>query len=268
MRIFRSLFFLLPFSVSANCDFKANVHGVVSFAGSSTVLLKELGLLKHKKVKGISVFHPVKSENYQGKVYPGGIFLSQNSLSVLKGNVIFYDESRELKKIFSSVPEATPREVKTRNLTPAQSVDETIKILNEFLHGCEQEVTRIKEKVLSLEKELLKKIPNNLSVVFYLGEFRNGRAPEMVIVNDGVVKWLVEKKKIKTYPSTLAYVNWSAKILNDMPKETLHVGIKDSGRDFVKEIKRSSGRMTLIYPGSLVPGMTQLEAFLYWAQNY
>ena len=125
------------------------------------------------------------------------------------------------------------------------------------------------QKILSaIQIEILKRLPIGLSVVFYLGNFIGGRAPEMVMVNDGVVKWLIEEKKITTYPTELAYVNWSARILKSFPATTMHVAVKDSGRNGEQQIKRSSAGMTLVYPGSLVPGLSQLEAFLSWAKTF
>jgi hypothetical protein len=86
-------------------------------------------------------------------------------------------------------------------------------------------------------------------------------------VNDGVVKKLIKENKIKTYPSELSYVNWSSKIMDTLSKDFIHLGIEDSGSKLMKEIKRSSMKMTLIYPGALVPGFSQLEAFLFWANS-
>ncbi len=269
MRIFLKIFILL-FSLEtfANCDFKKDVSKVVSLSGSSTVILKELGLLNNSKLQGISVFNPVASSDFQGRIYPGGIFLSHQALSELIGAVIFYDESRDLNKIFKSRSGFVAQEIKTRNLTPLEAIDATLEAVMKFIEGCDSKITSLKNKARSLQLEILKKLPAKLTVVFYLGEFLGGRPPEMVMVNDGVVKWLIAEKRITTYPSGLAYVNWSAKLLKSFPPTTFHLAVKDSGRDGGKKIKRSSTGMTLIYPGSLVPGLSQLEAFNFWANTF
>lgn len=267
MRIFLSLILLISFKSFAFCEFKPQVSKVVSLSGSTTVLFKELNLLNHKKLVGISIFNPVLAEEFPGKIYPGGIFLSREALTQMKGSLVFYDEGRELNKMFRSISGIEGEEIKTRNLTPSEALIATIKVVSNYLSGCEDRIQKLKEKMRALEKELLERIPSGLSVVFYLGEFRSGRVPEMVMANDGVVKWLREKKKIQTYPSSLPYVNWSSKLMGLLPENTLHVAIKDSGRSGEKEIKRSSQKMTLIYPGSLVPGLTQMEALLYWARS-
>lgn len=265
MRIFLSFCFLFSFQAYA-CDFKSDVKSVVSLSGPATVLLKEMGLLLHPKFQGISVFHPIGEKEFSGKIYPGGVFFSQSSLSSLSGSVVFYDESRELNRVFAPLSSVVSREIKTRNLTPHEAVEKTLFTLEGFLQGCESQISNVQKKVKNLEEKILLRVPQNLSVVFYLGEFKGDRAPELVIAQDGIVKWLVQKKKIKTYPSELAYVNWSARIMNALPKKTMHVGVKDSARDLIKEIKKSPRGMTLIYPGSLVPGLSQLEAFLYWSE--
>lgn len=268
MIIFLKIFILLiSFDLFA-CDFKKDINKVISFSGSSTAVLKELGLLKHLKVKGISVFNPVTSEDFSGKVYPGGIFLSHQALSELNGSIIFYDESRELHKIFNSRPGIISREIKTRNLVPLKAVEATLTSMGEFLSGCEEKIASIKTKVVNIQNEILKKLPAKLTVIFYLGDFSGGRPPEMVMVNDGVVKWLIEEKRITTYPTELAYVNWSSKILKSFPASTLHVAVKDTGRNGEQKIKRSSAGMTLVYPGAVVPGFPQLEAFLFWVNSF
>jgi hypothetical protein len=264
MRIlFKILLLLLSFQSFANCDFKKNIKKVISLSGSSTVVLKELGLLKKTNVKGISVFNPITEADFAGKVYPGGIFLSHQALNELDGSVVFYDESRELHRIFTSHPKVMSREIKTRNLLPKEAHQATMTILKEFVEGCESEFKKLDKKISDLQNEIFKFIPANQTMIFYLGDFLGGRRPEMMMVNDGVVKLLVKEKKIATYPSHLAYVNWSSKILNTLPATTLHIAIKDTGRNGKREIKKSPMGMTLVYPGALIPGLSQLEACLY-----
>ncbi len=268
MIIFLKIFIiLLSFNCSAECDFKKDVSKVISLSGSSTVILKELGLLKKPKLHGVSVFNPLNDSDFNGRIYPGGIFLSHQALAEFDGSVVFYDESRELHKIFSSRKTITARQIKTRNQIPMESLEATTRVVSEFVSGCDEEIKNLKNKAANLQIEIVKILPANVSVVFYLGDFLGGRPPEMVMVNDGVVKFLIQEKKIKTYPSELAYVNWSAKILKTFPQSTLHVAIKDSGRNGEQKIKRSPVGMTLVFPGSLVPGLTQLEAFLFLAKS-
>lgn len=262
-----SLLLLFTHSVFARCEFKKDVEKVNSLSGPVSVLLNEIGLLKNSKVMGISSFHPFDSSDFQGNILPGGVFLSRSLSTQFNNSVVFYDDARELNQLLKSFEGVKLRKIVTRNLLPLEAVEVTIKSMQDYLSGCEKQLNDVLNKAKKVQDQLLAKFSNRPRLIFYLGEIRNGKRPELVIVNDGVIKLLIKENKIITYPSELAYVNWSSKIINGLPADTLHIGIKDSGAEKVKKIKRSSQEMTLIYPGSLVPGLTQLEAFLYLAQN-
>jgi hypothetical protein len=265
MQIFLSLLlFLSSFKLPAACNFKNEINKVFALSGSTAVVLKELGLLSHPKVKGISVFAPIKKSEYKGKIYPGGIFLSHKTLTDFDDSVVFYDESRELKRIFESQAKVRAEEIKTRNLTPLQALDATTLVLSTSLAGCEKKIAGLKKKALKLQQQILSKLPKVRSMIFFIGSVKHGRLPEMIMANDGIVKWLRNEQKIITYPSDLAYVNWSAKILQSFGQEALFVVIKDPGREERPEVNKSSGMVTLSYSGSLVPGLSQLEAFSYF----
>lgn len=267
MKTFVSLL-LLFYSLSSFgiCEFKPQVKKVISLSGSMTVLLKETGLLSDPKLKGISVFSPVSESEFKGKIYPGGLFLAQSTLSEFSDGIVFFDKSEQLKKILQTRRDITAVEVSTRGLLPLEVIEESIRLLSPYTLGCEEKFAQFKKTAALLQEKLLRKIPS-VYVVFYLGSIQGTKAPELVMVNDGVVALLIKEKKIKTYPSPHAYVNWSAKVISEMPRETLHVGIHDPSMKNEKKIKRSSNWMTLSYPGSLVPGYSQLEAFMYWAET-
>ena len=194
MRIFASFFFLfLSLPSFATCDFRSGIKKVVSFSGSTTVIFKELGLLS--KLNGISVFNPIGEKEFSGRVYPGGIFLAHSTLSELSGGVVFYDESRELSRIFSPLSSVQSREIKTRNLTPYEAHKKVVGVVSEFISGCEDKLSALDKKFKDIEEKLLQKIPNNLTVVFYIGEFKNSRRPEMVVVQDGVGEVVTREKE-------------------------------------------------------------------------
>lgn len=259
-----SLLFLFTQKVEAGCSFKDKELNIYSLSGPVTVALKELGLLKLSNVKGVSVFHPVSSQEFSGKLLPGGIFLSREMMKEMKGSLVFFDESRELGKIFSSMKEIKLREIKTRGLTPEEVTNLMVKELEAITNDCEKELESFRLKSQKLSKEILSKTPKNFSAVFYLGELRNQKRPDLAMVNDGIVKWLKGQGKLKTYPSDLAYVSWSAKIIHELPEDTLHIGVADSGGKMEKEFKKiDSKRINFTYPGSLIPGLSQQEAWLY-----
>lgn len=255
MRIFLKIFILLfAFDAFAVCSFRKDVS-VISLSGTTTVLFKHLGLLQD--LKGISVFNPVSEEEFKGKVYPGGIFLSQKTLEEYKGHIIFFDESRDLEKIFKSKNLKTI-EIVTRNQTPTETIHSALKHIIPITEGCEKETAKIEALRVSLENRIINSIPKKKEILFFLGEIKTGRLPEMVMANDGVVKWLREKGKIATYPSELAYVNWSSKIMNDL-NGMIKIGITDTARENKKVLNGNN----LIYQGSLIPGLSQLEAFAF-----
>lgn len=260
MRIFLSSFVLLFLSTAyGECSFRES--NVISLSGTATVLYKHLGLLSG--LKGISVFNPISKEEYKGTVYPGGIFLSQNVLGEFKNKIVFFDESRDLAKIFRS-QNIKAVEIRTRNLSPTESIHRTLKEIVPLIQNCEKQVAALEEKRIQLETRILNSISQKKDMLFFLGELKQERLPEMIMANDGVVKWLREKNKVSTYPTDLAYVNWSAKILNENTSEkTLMIGIVDPGRVNTMAVKKSGNKINLFYPGALVPGLSQLEAFAY-----
>jgi hypothetical protein len=266
MRILSLVLFLVPFQVHP-CAFKSHVQKVFSLSGSLTVTLRELGLLKNGKVKGITVFAPILEEEYPGKVYPGGIFLSPQTLNEFQGSVLFFDESRELSKLLAPRSSVQGIEIRTRGLSPKEASLASLKALAPFLEKCDEKIAGHQERVVDAENRLLKLVKNKTHYLFYLGSLQGNPGPQTVVANDGVVKWLRSRRKLKSYPSDLAYVNWSAKTLNELPKDSVHVGLVDSGREGKREIKKSPRGVTLTYPGVLVPGQTQLEGFIYLFEN-
>jgi len=255
MRIFlKVLIVLFTSSALADCSFRKDVS-VISLSGTTTVLFRHLGLLE--TLKGISVFNPIAEEEFKGKVYPGGIFLSHKTLDEFKNHYVFFDESRELEKIFRSKNLKTI-EVFTRNQTPTETIHSALKQIIPLVEGCEKQTAKIESLRINLENKIMNSIPQKKNILFFLGEIKTTRLPEMVMANDGAVKWLREKGKISTYPSELAYVNWSSKIMQDLSHMT-KIGIVDPARENKKELIGQN----LFYPGSLVPGLSQLEAFAF-----
>lgn len=245
------------------CDFSKEVKGVYSLSGVTTLLLKDLGLLKNPRLKAISVFHPVSPKEFPGEFLPGGVFLSHDSVKKLNGSVVFYDESRELTKILSRYPGIKAVEVKTRSLTPIEVIRK-FSDLNSYFNNCplKDQVSKIQQSLIELRSLIVGKP----KVLFFLGSFQFGKSPEMLMVQDGVVKWMIEEKLIQTYPSELAYVNWSSKIMNELAGYK-KIGIKDSGKEMKRKIEKSGEGLNLTYPGSLIPGFGQVEAMIYLFKN-
>jgi hypothetical protein len=269
MRTALSLVLLLLVSapVYAACAFRKDVAKVISLSGPVTVLLREAGLLRHPAVTGISIFSPIRRKEFGGKIYPGGLFLARSALAEFAGGVVFYDAGRELRRILQTVSGIRAIEVNTRDRLPLEVIDHTIVLVTGVTEGCEAAFRKFRGRGQALQDELLRKVSAELKVVFFLGSFRGTRPPELVMANDGVVKLLRRERRIATYPSDLAYVNWSARLLASLPARTLLVGLEDSSMDGEKKLTTAETRTTVTYPGILVPGITQLAGLLYWARG-
>lgn len=258
-----SLIFLTSHSFA--CEFSPKVKSVYSLSGPITLALKDLGLIKSKKLKAVSTFHPVSKKEFSGEFLAGGVFLSHSMIKSFSKSVVFYDESRELTRIFSRYPEVKTIEVKSRTLTPLEVMTSIESELAPYVSGCD--LSELSKKIKQRQDYLKTIIPKNLTVLFYLGEIKGNKYPDLLMVNDGIVKWLVGEKLIKTYPSELAYVNWSAKIMQSIPDSAFKIGLKDSGDSLEVKMKREGNAVNLTYPGALIPGTGQIEAMIYLFKN-
>jgi len=259
--------FTIGITTSLACDFAKNVNSVYSLSGPVTLVLKDLGLLKNKKLKGVSIFHPVSKKDFNGVFLPGGVFLSRETIKGFAGSLLFFDESRELSRMLAQFEGIQAVEIKTRTLTPPEVMQKMERELAPHLVGCS--FAALSTKLNSRLGELKKLAAKDATFLFFLGKIENNRLPELIMVQDGVVKWMIQQGVLKTYPSELPYVNWSAKILNSLPQNTIQVGLKDPGSVLEKEMSRSKGGnvINLTYPGALIPGSGQVEAMIYLYQN-
>jgi hypothetical protein len=257
--------FILFFSNAFACDFRKDVKSVYSLSGPITLALRDLGLIKNKTLKGVSIFHPISKKEFKGEFLPGGVFLSHNTIKSFNGSLIFYDESRELSRMFSRYKEIHSIEIKSRAVTPLEVMTHLEAQLAPYLVGCD--LSGLSKKLKERQDYLKSIAAEKLTMLFFLGAIQNEKYPDLLMVNDGVVKWLVTEKLIKTYPSTLAYVNWSAKIMQELPKDYLKVGIKDSGNSLEEKIEKKDRVINLTYPGALIPGSGQVEAMIYLFKN-
>jgi hypothetical protein len=256
---------ILSFVRLEACEFNSQVKSVYSLSAPVTEILSQFSLLKKPEVKGISIFHPIRVSDFSGEILPGGIFLGHGVLAKMKGSIVFYDESFELKKMFTLNSDITPIEIKTRNLTPPLVLSEVELKLGPHVKGCDWKKTqKIMQEKLKRISTLLVKHPY---ILFFLGHPQGKKWPATLMVNDGIVKWLLDNKLVKTFPSQLSYVQWSSKIMREVPPKHLKVGIKDSGRSFETKIEKLSDGITLTYPGALVPGYGQVDGLIYLFEN-
>lgn len=248
------------------CQFK-EARKIYSLSGPVTVLFQKLGLLSH--LSGISRFHPVESRSFKKKIYPGGLFISTASLKDFENSVLFYDDAQQSQKIFKNIKNGILEKVSSNGLTPLEFIQKLIHQTKPYLHrSCENQVQLLLEKLKRVKKEMIKKTKPLKNLVFFLGELKKNKFPSMLMIQDGVVKMLLNEKVMKSYPSEAPYVQWSAKILSKMPKDTVYVGLVDTGMDGAKKVEKmrygKSIWYNVWYPGILVPGVSQLEGFHFW----
>ena len=67
--------------------------------------------------------------------------------------------------------------------------------------------------------------------------------------------------------SELSYVNWSARIMNNLLPGAFEVGLRDSASSMEIGFKKSAHVINLTYPGALIPGTGQIDALIYLFQN-
>ncbi len=225
------------------------------------MLLEELSLLD--QIKAISVFHPVKSKKIS-KI-AGGIFLTKRAFDSKKKKIIFFDESIEVRRTLKNIENAEILEVFTRKIGAFEAYKVSKEILSSFTKNCEARIKEIDKRVKKIrlglsQKKFLK------TYLFYLGKFeKNKKDPELLIVNDGFVKDLIQHSNIKTYPSPLEYVTWSTKILKTISKNAIKLSISDGKLDNIEKKEIEPLKYSLFYRGALSPGIRQvyfLEEFI------
>jgi len=245
-------FLILLFSfTSGACEIS---KPIVSLSGPITMLLDELNLLNDKNVLGISKFHPVKP-GYKGKIYSGGIFLSNKTLKSFRNSKIYFDKSRGFKQILKKAKISNYQEFDSRDQNPFEVLNMTIIKTQDILKNCFTEIEKLEKKSDKIQKEL--KLNSELSKsIFFLGSLGH-KLPKLVIANDGFVLSLREFDNFKTYPSDISYVPWSQKVLKGL-KSYMHIGIDEGSSEVTTINKLSTLKYNISMRGALTPGMRQI----------
>ncbi len=262
MKILISLGLLFLFSGKAySCELVTK--NIISLSGPVSTYLDQLGIIN--QVEGISYYHPI--EKFKGTKFPGGVYLSTATLKSFEGKVVFFDKSRELKKVLNRFPKVKAIEIDSRRKTPREVIELTESLLATYLKGCSKQKEKFIERVNHLEEDIKKNISKIKKSIFFLGKMST-KYPETVLSNDGFVYWLKKEKLLESYPSDLEYLNFSMKIVSALRGEFYFFGLQDSYDDGEKTIEKvTDKKFNVKYPGALTPGYTQLE-FLKYLLNY
>lgn len=264
MKVFSLFLLLFPFFSQANCRLKSDI---VSLSAPVTGVLKELSLLEDKRLKAISLFHPVERSEFKGERIGGGVFLSQKNLKKFSGWTVFFDESGETKRRLKSLK--SKLEVKTRSLDPFEVTLQTLSTLEKWLKDCDREILRVKLWVASEKEELLKLKTFRHPLYFFLGKIKNGKLPDLMMVGDGPVLFWKRHQKIKTHESSLAYLRWGEKWRKSLPKDAVMVGIIELKVGEKFRLEKGEGRLWNVYDvGALTPGPAQIHFMHRFAETW
>lgn len=227
------------------------------------MLLEDLGLLKDKNLKAISIFHPVKE--YSGKSLGGGIFLSSKAFKKFPNMVVFYDSSKELTKSLKRNHSIQSIEVSTRGMNLLDISNYTMLLLAKYLSkSCLSKKLAWQQKVHNIEAKIDKRIKSkkymkHRKILFFIDEITDARRlPPILMVNDSISKFLTKKSFIKTYISPLAYLPWSSKLLKNNYKNYVRVGLVNSNSDKLMIKQLDKLHYNIFYRGVLIPGIRQL----------
>jgi hypothetical protein len=87
------------------------------------------------------------------------------------------------------------------------------------------------------------------------------------MVQDGFVRYLIDQKKITSYPSRLPYPSWSQKELKRLKNNgAVFVYLKKS--ETWKWGKINESEIELSGPGIFIPGLGHIETLNFLSQNW
>lgn len=253
MKVISFFLLFLNFNIFA-CELNKQFE-YVSLSGPVTFLLSELGLVEELNLKGISIFSPINKSTYKGKIYGGGLFLSEKEINDFEKKIVFYDSSRELEKYLTKSKASKILEIQTRQLDAVVATQEIVKNLSPYLRNCDEKLKDLDLKIKNIKDKLMSFKKSNKTILFYLGKIDKNKKPNLLIVNDGFVKTLRDLNIVSTYPSELSYVNWSPKIIKNL-QNVIYIGISE-GEKFKQETQ-ALDQFNIMYPGALTPGLSQL----------
>lgn len=234
------------------CELKKGNYALIS--GGITKLIKELDLENSKHIKLYSNFFPIK--NKSAKLVTGGIFISPKVIDEAQVDTVFFDSGDELRK---SLRRSSAKKViayRTNGLDPFEAYDLSKEILMPFLNKCEDKISKLDKRIIQIKEQNLK----YSKMIFFVGEISEyKKLPELVMSNDGFVKYLKTYKKLESYPSELSYVTWSQKILSNLKdKKYLKIGLVNSETESFQLKKIDDEYINIHSKLALIPGLSQV----------
>ena len=248
-----SSFIIFLYCISAfSCELKKGNFALIS--GGITKLIQELALENSKHIKLYSNFFPIKNKN--ATLVTGGIFISPKVIDEAQVDTVFFDSGEELRKSLRRSKAKKVIAYKTNGLDPFEAYDLSKEILVPFLKNCEDKISKLDQRINQIKKQSLK----NSKMIFFVGEISEyKKLPELVMSNDGFVKYLRTNKKLESYPSELSYATWSQKILTNLKdKKYLKIGLVNSEDETFKIKKIDDEYINIHSKLALIPGLSQV----------
>lgn len=238
---------------------------IIILSGPVSHYLFALGLLNDPSIKAISTFHGFSEEDFQGEFMSGGIFISPKFIKKYKKPIVFFDQSKELRKNFNKLKIKDLHEVVTVNKGPFKVYQEMEQLLAPFLNGCDKQKKQLENEVAKIKQKVNQSPKNRGTFLFYLGKYEyKKRAPNLIMV-DGFVLPLVKQEIIKSYPSDLNFIPWSAKIVGELEEQgkLIHVGLDlDNSKkpnSYSFRFSEKGNILTAIGSTTLIPGIPQIH---------
>lgn len=253
MKLVFSLGLVLSLSVAASCHLNPK-YDYISLSAPITTTLKELNLLEDLSLKFISSFHPVEFKE-EKKLY-GGNFVSLKDVVKLKKPLVFFDESKSLEKIIIK-NRLQYIKIKSRGMDPFVIVKDVLSKLKPFLLGCEKLVAKSESRLVRLREKILSELSSFPSkLIFFLGEIKNNKLPDLLIGNDGAVSFLNLYTDTLAYKTQIHYLPWSSKIIRKHERNSIFIGLSEGNLKIEKLTEK--GRLNIRFPGVLAPGWSQI----------
>ena len=117
------------------------------------MLLEELNLLESPKLVAISSFHPLEKKTH-AKIISGGLFMSKRVLKEFSGDLVYYDKSRELKRLMDKVGLKKTIEIDTLGLESFETIDKLVELLKKNSIACEKRIQNLYKKINGIKQKV------------------------------------------------------------------------------------------------------------------
>lgn len=242
------------------CDFKE--EKVYLMSGAAVHYIHQLGILKSERIKGITYYHALPQSSK--KEIAGGIFLSQKFLQNHRHAFFVFDRSQALEKMFKkkSLMRVKTLFFSSVGQTPFEVVRKMATRLRPHLQeGCLEREKKVLQGLHHWEQRLKSRVLPTKKLVFFIGKITSTRYPDLAMVRDGFVQWLIENKTLETYPSSAAYISPSSRWMRK--NDFIGIGLAGHQKESIAVSSVGKNKINLLGKNFLIPGYPQLTLLNY-----